>query len=82
MNIIHILMSFVLQVIDAKKQKIPGGEKLNRIIGQMPCVISHTGRIHSGSPFKRPVPVDDSFANLSVMSGDISVQVVRDVKRH
>lgn len=70
-----------MQVIDATKQKIPGGEKLNRIIGQIPSVISHTGRIHSGSPLKRNLPVDDSFANMSVMSGDISVQVVRDVKR-
>lgn len=70
------------RVIDEKFQKIPGGEKLNRIIGQMPSVISHQGRIHSGSPMKRSVPIDDSFANVSVMSGDISVQVVRDVKRH
>lgn len=70
------------RVIDEKFQKIPGGEKLTRIIGQMPSVISHQGRIHSGSPMKRTVPIDESFANMSVMSGDISVQVVRDVKRH
>lgn len=70
------------RVIDEKFQKIPGGEKLNRIIGQIPSVISHQGRIHSDSPVKRMVPIDDSFANMSVMSGDISVQVVRDVKRH
>ncbi len=71
------------RVIDEKFQKIPGGEKLTRIIGQMPSVISHQGRIHSGSPItKRILPVDESFANVSVMSGDISVQVVRDVKRH
>lgn len=77
-----LILKFVnLQIIDAKTQKIPGGEKLNRIIGQIPSVISHEGRIHSGSPIKRTVPVDDSFANMSVMSGDISVQVVRDVKR-
>lgn len=69
------------RVIDEKFQKIPGGEKLNRIIGQIPSVISHQGRIHSGSPVKRPAPIDESFANVSVMSGDISVQVVRDVKR-
>lgn len=69
------------RVIDEKFQKIPGGEKLNRIIGQIPSVISHQGRIHSGSPMKRIVPIDESFANMSVMSGDISVQVVRDVKR-
>ncbi|KAG4068074.1 hypothetical protein HA402_011407 [Bradysia odoriphaga] len=69
------------RVIDEKIQKIPGGVKLNRIIGQMPSVISHQGRIHSGNPVKRIVPTDDSFANVSVMSGDISVQVVRDVKR-
>lgn len=72
------------RVIDEKFQKIPGGEKLNRIIGQMPSVISHQGRIHSDSqikPKKRIFPIDDSFANVSVMSGDISVQVVRDVKR-
>lgn len=69
------------RVIDEKFQKIPGGEKLNRIIGQMPSVISHQGRIKSDSPMKRTVPIDDSFANVSVMSGDISVQVVRDVKR-
>lgn len=70
------------RVIDEKFQKIPGGEKLNRIIGQMPSVISHQGRVHSGNPVKRIVSTDDSFANVSIMSGDVSVQVVRDVKRH
>ncbi|KAJ6646458.1 hypothetical protein Bhyg_01669 [Pseudolycoriella hygida] len=70
------------RVIDAKYQKIPCGEKMNRIIGKIPTVISHQGRIHSGSPVKRNVPIDDSsFANVSIMSGDISVQVVKDVKR-
>lgn len=67
------------RVIDEKFQKIPG--KLTNIIGHLPSVICHQGRIHSGSPMKRTVPIDDSFANMSVMSGDISVQVVRDVKR-
>lgn len=67
------------RVIDEKVQKIPG--KLTSIIGHLPSVICHQGRIHSGSPMKRIVPIDDSFANMSVMSGDISVQVVRDVKR-
>lgn len=73
------------QMYDARTPvKMPGGEKVHKLIGNhTPTVIKHEGRFKSYAnvPINADDTVDDSFANLSVASGDVSIQVVKNVHR-
>lgn len=63
---------------------IPGGKSVHKLIGNAPLVIRHDGKVKSGHANQastRAQPLEDSLADLSVASGDISVQVVQDVHR-
>lgn len=64
--------------------KMPGGEKVHKLIGNhTPTVIKHEGRFKSYAnvAINADDTVDDSFMNLSVASGDVSIQVVKNVNR-
>lgn len=54
---------------------------MQKLIGNQPLVIRHDGKVKSNNPTHANLPVEDSFADLSMASGDISVQVVQDVHR-
>ncbi|XP_049536577.1 uncharacterized protein LOC125951656 [Anopheles darlingi] len=71
--------------------RIPGGEKMQKLLHSSPTlVIRHEGRIRyasgaSGSTHKNlPSSTfeDDSLADLSVVSSDVSVRVLKDAKRY
>lgn len=65
-------------------RKIPGGEKVQKLIGNnTPTVVKHEGRYKSGVNVRINADdtVDESFANLSVASGDVSIRVVKDLNR-
>lgn len=61
----------------------PGGKSVQKLIGNQPLVIRHDGKIKShNSPARFVMPqFEESLSDLSMMSGDISVQVVQDVHR-
>lgn len=61
----------------------PGGKSVQKLIGNAPLVIRHDGRLKSNLPAPKRIegPQEESFSDLSMMSGDISVQVVHDVNR-
>lgn len=66
--------------------KMPGGQKINRLIGKTtPTVVKHEGRLkmhEKGAKLNAANnTVDQSFADLSLMSGDVSVRVVKNVNR-
>lgn len=60
----------------------PGGKSVQKLIGNQPLVIRHDGKIKSNNsqPASQPL-FEDSLSNLSMASGDVSVQVVQDVQR-
>uniref|UniRef100_A0A182MCJ3 Septin interacting protein n=1 Tax=Anopheles culicifacies TaxID=139723 RepID=A0A182MCJ3_9DIPT len=72
--------------------RIPGGEKMQKLINSSPTmVIRHEGRIKyaeqtAGSDRKLTLNMsamtDDSLADLSVLSSDVSVRVLKDAKRY
>ncbi|XP_050077161.1 uncharacterized protein LOC126564221 [Anopheles maculipalpis] len=74
--------------------RIPGGEKMQKLINSSPTmVIRHEGRIKFAEPTaaggERKVAshnistmTDDSLADLSVLSSDVSVRVLKDAKRY
>lgn len=72
---------------DTRNTKIPGGAKVQKILGSTPVLIRHDGQssnIMRHAPRHRPddsFTVDDSFADLSLVPGDVSVQVIRQVER-
>lgn len=71
------------QVIDHRYVVTPGGKTVQKLIGNQPLVIRHDGKIRShNSPARIAMPqFEESLSDLSMMSGDISVQVVQDVHR-
>ncbi|XP_049288076.1 uncharacterized protein LOC125766299 [Anopheles funestus] len=73
--------------------RIPGGEKMQKLINNSPTmVIRHEGRIKfaeqqtAGGGRKlthnMSAMTDDSLADLSVLSSDVSVRVLKDAKRY
>ncbi|XP_039434579.1 uncharacterized protein LOC120416779 isoform X1 [Culex pipiens pallens] len=72
-------------VLDERKTvRIPGGEKVHKLINSSPTlVIRHEGRLR----YQRETPLtddsvaDDSVADLSMASGDVSVRILKDVRR-
>lgn len=68
--------------MDKRHVVTPGGKSVQKLIGNAPLVIRHDGRLKSNFPQLRRVEAEEeSFADFSIMSGDISVQVVHDVNR-
>lgn len=60
----------------------PGGKSVQKLIGNAPLVIRHDGQIKSHNSPARIMPqLEVSLSDLSMVSGDISVQVVQDVHR-
>lgn len=72
------------QVVDDRvHQKIHGGAKVHQLLKNniSPSVIRHEGRFKSNRPKLDESLIDSSFADLSMMSGDVSIQVIKNVKR-
>lgn len=83
-----------LQEIDNRQvTKIPGGNKVHQMVHsavENPNKITrHEGRIkmdlhpseqHHHQP--RDSIFDETLANMSMVSGDVSIQVIRDMKKH
>lgn len=60
----------------------PGGKSVQKLIGNPPLVIRHDGKIKTNhSQAAAQQAFEDSLADLSMASGDTSVQVVQDVHR-
>ena len=78
-----------MQIIDQRTTpKIPGGKKVHNLLGNSsPTVTVHKGHVKSGKGIFHDNTFDDtklseqSFADLSLMTGDVSIQVVEGVKR-
>lgn len=70
-----------LQIIDNRVVVTPGGKSIQKLIGTQPLVIRHDGKVKGHNQVRPKVGFEDSLADLSVASGDISVQVVQDVHR-
>ncbi|XP_031630583.1 uncharacterized protein LOC116345405 [Contarinia nasturtii] len=71
------------KIIDQRHMVTPGGQSVQKLIGPAPLVIRHDGKVKSQQNQGRAVAqmFEDSLADLSIASGDISVQVVQDVHR-
>lgn len=69
-----------MQIIDNRHVVTPGGKSVQKLIGNAPLIIRHDGRIKTGRNNIKE-PMEDSLSDLSVLSGDVSVQVVHDVHR-
>lgn len=69
-----------MQIIDNRHVITPGGKSVQKLIGNAPLVIRHDGRIKTGR-INANQPMEESLSDLSVLSGDVSVQVVHDVHR-
>lgn len=76
-------MNFVLflQIIDHRQIVTPGGKTVKKLIGNVPLVIRHEGKVKSHNDVYEQNFEESCLADLSMASGDISVQVVRDVHR-
>lgn len=64
--------------------RIPGGEKMHKLLNNSPTmVIRHEGRLKYAREvqLKDNSVADESMADLSIVSGDVSVRVLKDVKR-
>ncbi|KXJ78793.1 hypothetical protein RP20_CCG003541 [Aedes albopictus] len=64
--------------------RIPGGEKMHKLLNNSPTlVVRHEGRLkyQRETQLTEDSVVDDSMADLSFASGDISVRVLKDVRR-
>uniref|UniRef100_A0A1Q3F6W9 Putative septin n=1 Tax=Culex tarsalis TaxID=7177 RepID=A0A1Q3F6W9_CULTA len=80
-----VICSRGAHVLDERKTvRIPGGEKVHKLLtGSPTLVIRHEGRLR----YQRETPLtddsvaDDSVADLSMVSGDVSVRIVKDVRR-
>lgn len=63
----------------------PGGKSVQKLIGNAPLVIRHDGKVksHSGQAHAAAAAqqFEESLSDLSMVSGDISVQVVQDAPR-
>lgn len=73
--------------------KVPGGEDMKKLlVNTSPTVTCHEGRFRGGLPkpkvfsnislMNESMLSEQSFADLSLMSGDVSVHVVKDAKRY
>lgn len=69
-------------MIDHRYKVTPGGKSVQKLIGNQPLVIRHDGKIkgHNSSHATKP-HLEESLSDISIASGDISVQVVQDVHR-
>lgn len=57
---------------------------MKRLIGTSPTVIKHERRIKQGNDKQKKghnITMNESLADLSIMSGDVSIHVVHNVKR-
>ncbi|XP_055642103.1 probable serine/threonine-protein kinase mps1 isoform X2 [Toxorhynchites rutilus septentrionalis] len=80
-----VISSRGAHVLDERNAvRIPGGEKMHKLLNNSPTmVIRHEGRLK----YERVAQLtdnsvaDDSLADLSLVSGDVSVRVLKDVKR-
>lgn len=75
-----------MQIIDKRNQVIPGGVTVQKLIGTTPLVVKHLGQYVDGSvdgswQAARDFDVDDSFNDMSIAVGDVSVQVVQNSKQ-
>ncbi|XP_058818490.1 uncharacterized protein LOC131681611 isoform X2 [Topomyia yanbarensis] len=64
--------------------RIPGGEKMHKLLNNSPTmVIRHEGRLkyQRETQLTDDSVADDSMADLSMASGDVSVRVLKDVRR-
>ncbi|XP_055542037.1 uncharacterized protein LOC129727844 isoform X2 [Wyeomyia smithii] len=64
--------------------RIPGGEKVHKLLNNSPTmVIRHEGRLkYQREPQLTDESIaEDSLADLSMISGDVSVRVLKDVRR-
>ncbi|XP_055595625.1 uncharacterized protein LOC129746145 isoform X2 [Uranotaenia lowii] len=65
--------------------RVPGGDKVHRLLSDSPTlVIRHEGRLRYQRETQLTddsVVADTSMADLSMASGDVSVRVVKDVRR-
>lgn len=72
-------------VLDERRTvRIPGGEKVQKLLNNSPTlVIRHEGRVRyqRDTQLTDDSVADDSVADLSMASGDVSVRVVKDVRR-
>lgn len=87
-------VSFYSQEIDTRQvTKIPGGQKVHQMVepalGNPHKIIRHEGRMkmdsHLAPPHQnqpRDSIFDETLANMSIVSGDVSIQVIRDMKKH
>lgn len=79
------ISSDLQHVVDERvQQRIPGGQKIHALLkyNVSPSVIRHEGRFKSNRPkLDESSQIDSSFADLSMMSGDVSIQVLKNVKR-
>lgn len=81
-NVIDNIFLQFPQIVDNRHIVTPGGKSVQKLIGNAPLIIRHDGRLKSNLPASNRVEQqEESFSDLSMMSGDISVQVVRDVNR-
>lgn len=75
------------QIIDRRDQVIPGGSSIQKLIGLTPLLVEHHGHasVEGGARRRHLMDeefgVDDSFNDLSLAAGDVSVQVVRNSNR-
>lgn len=76
-----------IRLIDERTPtKIPGmGDRVTKLIGSTnPEVIKHEGRFKSADVHREinaDNTIDESLQNLSMVSGDVSFQVIKDLKR-
>lgn len=73
--------SFSFQIIDHRYIVTPGGKTVKKLIGNVPLVIRHEGKVKSHDDVDKQQLEESCFGDLSMASGDISVQVVKDVHR-
>lgn len=87
---LKILFNFPPQVYDHRDvKKIPGGPKMQNLLGTSPTVTVHQGHVRNQDRFRafpkgqlnETALSEQSFADLSLFAGDVSLQVVEEVKR-
>lgn len=78
-----IILFFDSQIIDHRYIVTPGGKSVQKLIGNAPLVIRHDGKFktHGGQSHVAAQQFEESLSDLSMVSGDISVQVVHDAHR-
>lgn len=70
------------QIIDKRHLVCPGGPKMQHLIGTTPLVVVHHGQYNTSEGVREPqLDVDDSFMDMSLAVGDLSLKVVQNSKR-